>query len=340
MAYATGTLDNTLHERIPMEKEILKLLRHAEGAYVSGQAMSHTFGVSRSAVWKSVASLRKMGFRIGSCANRGYRFEAAPERIVGLDIEADLDTRIIGQSVVSFDSVPSTIDVAGSLASEGCAEGTVIVAESQTGGRGRLGRKWSSPSGCGVWASIVLRPAMPPRDVPKLTLLTAVAVAKVLSEQYTFDARIKWPNDVTVNGRKICGALTELVAEQDAVRHVIASFGLNVNQTPSMFPAEVAAIATSMRIEKGEQFDRPEVFRRVLREFDTQYVHFKQHGSGNVLKQWRDLSCTLGRHVRVQMREGYVEGIARDLDDDGSLIVEEKDGSLRPVSHGDVTIVR
>ncbi len=323
-----------------MEKEVLSLLRQGEGTYVSGQAISRGLGVSRTTVWKSVESLRKRGFRIDSCANRGYRLEAGPERLVGLDIEVGLGTRIVGKSVVSFDSVPSTIDVAISLAREGSAEGTTVVAESQTGGRGRLGRTWSSPAGCGIWTSIILRPQVSPREAPKLTLLTAVSVAKTLNERYEINARIKWPNDVLVQGRKVCGALTELVAEQDAVKYAVASFGLNVNQTRSKFPADVATLGTSMRIEAGRRFDRPEVFRNVLREFDAQYVHFKEHGGDEILRQWRELSCTLGRRVSVRLREGCVEGIARELDDDGSLIVELEGGGSRSVAYGDVTILR
>jgi BirA family biotin operon repressor/biotin-[acetyl-CoA-carboxylase] ligase len=324
-----------------MERNVLELLRRSAGAEVSGQEMSRRLGVSRTAVWKAIEALRGMGFRIEASAGRGYRLEAGPDRIVGLDIEVGLGSHIVGTSVVSFDSVSSTIDVASSLAAEGAPEGTVVAAESQTGARGRLGRKWSSPGGVGIWTSIILRPQLPPRAAPKLTLLTAVSVATVLADRYGVDARIKWPNDVIVNGRKICGALTELVAEQDAVRYVIVSFGLNVNQTRSAFPPEVADLATSMRIETGRRHDRPEVFRRVLRELDRQYMEFgERHGDDRLLDRWRERSCTLGRHVRVQLRDGIVEGVARDVDGDGSLIVETPGGATQSVAYGDVTIVR
>ncbi len=323
-----------------MEKEVLKILRENAGKYVSGQEISRGFDVSRTAIWKSIEALREKGFRIDSSPRRGYRFEAGPEHIVGLDIEVGLGTRLIGNTVVSFDTVPSTIDVAISLAQENAAEGTVVVAESQAGGRGRLGRKWSSPAGVGIWCSVILRPPVPPRDAPKLTLLIAVSVARVLNQEYGLDAGIKWPNDVVLNGKKICGALTELVAEQDAVRYMIASFGLNVNQTRSKFPEEVRSIATSMRIESRKKLDRPEVFRRVLRELDAGYVRFKKGGGEEILEQWRELSCTLGQHVKVQLRGETLDGIARDLDDDGSLLVEASDGVLRAVAYGDVTILR
>jgi BirA family biotin operon repressor/biotin-[acetyl-CoA-carboxylase] ligase len=323
-----------------MNKEVLKVLRLCDGAEISGQAIGRRLGVSRTAVWKSVEALRKMGFNINSRPGRGYVLETGPERLVGLDIEVGLDTRIIGKTVLSFESVPSTIDVASAVSREGAIEGTVVVAESQTGGRGRLGRKWSSPPGVGIWTSIVLRPSVPPRDAPKLTLLVAVSVAKVLKEQYGLDAGIKWPNDVVVRNRKICGALTELVAEQDAVKYIIASFGLNVNQTRSKFPAEVRSIATSMRAETGTKFNRPEVFRNLLRELDEQYQYLKKHGDSHILDQWRERSCTLGKHVKVQLREGLVEGTARDLDDDGSLIVQVGADELRSVAYGDLTILR
>jgi BirA family biotin operon repressor/biotin-[acetyl-CoA-carboxylase] ligase len=323
-----------------MDKDVLEALRRVGDNDISGQAISRRIGVSRTAVWKSVEALRDMGFRIDSRPGRGYRLRAGPDRLVGLDIEVGLGTRIIGRSVLSFDAVSSTIDVASARAREGAEGGTVVVAESQTGGRGRLGRKWSSAPGVGIWTSIVLRPSIPPRDAPKFTLLIAVSVAKILSTQYGLNARIKWPNDVVVRDRKICGALTELAAEQDAVRYIIASFGLNVNQTAAKFPAEVRTIATSMRIEAGKRFNRPQLFRALLRELDHQYRDFREHGSRNIISQWRELSCTLGKRVKVQLREGIVEGVARDLDEDGSLLVEEAAGRLRSVAYGDVTIVR
>jgi BirA family biotin operon repressor/biotin-[acetyl-CoA-carboxylase] ligase len=321
-------------------RQVLKLLRREADRHISGQAMSRRLGVSRTAVWKAIETLRQKGFRIDSAAGKGYRLEGGPERMVDIDIEVGLGTRVIGKSIVSFESVNSTIDAASSLAQEGAREGAVVVAESQGGGRGRLGRKWSSPGGVGIWTSIVLRPAIPPRDAPKLTLLVAVAVATVLREQYALDAQIKWPNDVVIGGRKICGALTELVAEQDAVRYVITSFGLNVNQTRSKFPADVRDIATSMRIETGRKQDRPEVFRRALRELDRQYADFKDRGGGDLLSRWRELSCTLGRRVKAQLRDERLEGVAVDLDDDGSLILDVGGGVMRTVAYGDVTILR
>jgi BirA family biotin operon repressor/biotin-[acetyl-CoA-carboxylase] ligase len=323
-----------------MEKQVLELLRKNAGSFTSGQFMSREFGVSRTMVWKTIEALRKKGFRIDSSANRGYRLKKGPERIVGIDIEVGLGTGVIGHSVISYDCVPSTIDAAASLAAENVDEGTVVVAESQSGGRGRLGRSWSSPPGSGIWTSIILRPLIPPRDAPKLTLLTAVAVASVLQKHYGINARIKWPNDVVVSGRKICGALTELVAEQDAVRYAIVSFGLNVNQTRSRFPADVADLATSMRIETGRRIERPDVLRTILRELDSLYATFKNDAGADILKRWREHSCTLGKRVTIRLREEIIEGMARDLADDGSLIVESDAGLIRQISYGDVTILR
>ena len=323
-----------------MEKRVLKLLREGAGSYVSGQQISRELGVSRTMVWKTMEALRAQGFEIDSSARRGYRLVSGPAQMVGLDIEVGLDTSVIGSSVVSYDCVASTIDAASALAGAGAEEGTVVVAESQSGGRGRLGRAWSSPPGSGIWTSIILRPTIPPRDAPKLTLLAAVAVAASLRDQYQINAGIKWPNDVLVDSRKICGALTELVAEQDAIRYAIVSFGLNVNQTRSGFPDEVADLATSMRIETGKRFDRPEVFRRILRELDTRYNVFKRDGGADVVERWKKLSITLGRRVTVRLRTELVEGIARDIAEDGSLVLETKEGRLRQISYGDVTLAR
>jgi BirA family biotin operon repressor/biotin-[acetyl-CoA-carboxylase] ligase len=323
-----------------MDKEVLEALRSCGDEGISGQAISRRLGVSRTAIWKSVQALRAAGFRIDSRPGKGYMLQAGPERLVGLDIETGLGTLVVGSSVRSFDSVPSTIDVASALAQEGAHDGTVVVAESQTGGRGRLGRTWSSPADVGIWTSIILRPAIPPRDAPKLTLLVAVSVATVLNERYGIAGRIKWPNDVVVQNRKICGALTELAAEQDAVKYIIASFGLNVNHTRTTFPSEVRSIATSMRIEAGRTFHRPDVFRAILCMLDEQYQEFREHGSAAIVSRWRELSCTLGKHVKVQLRDSVVEGTARDLDEDGSLLVEVSEGDVRSIAYGDVTILR
>jgi BirA family biotin operon repressor/biotin-[acetyl-CoA-carboxylase] ligase len=327
-----------------MEKKILSMLRREpatdpeSGSHVSGQSMSRRLGVSRTAVWKAVEALRQKGFDIVSTTGRGYSLAGGPDEIVGLDIEVGLNTRIVGRSVVSFECIPSTIDEAASMARDGAVEGTVVVAERQSGARGRLGRKWSSPGGVGVWTSIILRPAIPPRDAPKLTLLAAVSIATVLREQYSIGAEIKWPNDVLVADRKICGALTELLAEQDAVKYLITSFGLNVNQTRSKFPPEVRDIATSMRLESGRKLDRPEVFRRVLREFDKRYVGFTERGGGEILDEWRALSGTLGKRVTVQLGKERIEGVAKDIDDDGSLLLDTGSGPLRSIAYGDVSL--
>ncbi|RJP22834.1 MAG: biotin--[acetyl-CoA-carboxylase] ligase [Candidatus Abyssobacteria bacterium SURF_5] len=323
-----------------MEKQILQMLRQHGDAYVSGQMMSRELGVSRTMVWKTIEALRKQGFVIDSSANRGYKLVRGPNKLLGFALEVGLNTKAIGKSIVSFDSIPSTIDAAGSLAAGGAEEGTVVVAESQTGGRGRLGRAWSSPRGAGIWTSIILRPPIPPRDAPKLTLLAAVAVAAVLQETYHIDARIKWPNDVIVNNRKICGALTELVAEQDQVKYAIVSFGLNVNQIPSTFPPDVADLATSMRMETGKRLERAEVFTHVMSELDRLYLTFRQDNGIDIMNRWRARSCTLGKQVTVRLRDELVEGIARDLAEDGSLVVEVAGGRLRHISYGDVTILR
>ena len=331
-----------------MEKKILSMLRveadsesgsHPEsGGHISGQSMSRRLGVSRTAVWKAIEALRQKGFDIESTTGRGYRLAGGPDQIIGLDIEVGLDTKIIGKSVVSFECIPSTIDEAASMARDGAREGTVVAAESQSGARGRLGRKWSSPGGVGVWTSIILRPSIPPRDAPKLTLLAAVSIATALRDQYSIEAEIKWPNDVLAGGKKICGALTELLAEQDAVKYLITSFGLNVNQTRSKFPPEVRDIATSMRMESGRKFDRPEVFRRVLREFDRRYVGFTERGGDEILDEWRALSGTLGKRVTVQLGKERIEGVAKDIDDDGSLLLDTGDGTLRSIAYGDVSL--
>ncbi|MHB9286326.1 biotin--[acetyl-CoA-carboxylase] ligase [Halobacteriales archaeon Cl-PHB] len=291
---------------------------------VSGPALADQLGVSRAAVWKHVEALRDEGFAIDS-GDDGYELSSVPE-FGGGPVEYGLDAPF---EVEYHDSIPSTNERARELAAEG-AENVVVLADEQTGGRGRLDRDWSSPSG-GVWLSILLRPQVPPARVPLYTLAAAVAVARAAREAGV-EAEIKWPNDVLVDGAKLTGILTEMEGEADRVSWLVVGIGVNANVDRAALPEDVDA--TSLRLEVGEDVDRRLFTQRLLEAFDT-----LRGDPDAVLPAWRDLSVTLGQDVRVETPGGVVTGTAVDVSDPGTLVVETDDGRV-DVSAGDCDHLR
>ena len=313
------------------KEEILRVLRE-RGDYVSGEQMAELLGVSRAAIWKQVQSLSREGYEIESHPHRGYRLTGVPDKLYPSEVRNGLQTCLIGCKVVHFNTTTSTNTVARRLAEQGDPEGTVVIAETQTRGKGRLGRKWITRKG-GLWLSVVLRPEIDPAHAAGLTLLAAVAVARALRGA-GLEAMIKWPNDVLVNGKKICGILTEMSAETDAVSFIILGIGVNVNND---VPLETA---TSLRAELGRSADRVKFAQALLEELEEEYLTFKSKGLTPILWEWRRYSDTLGRPVEVLYQEEAIRGIAQDVADDGSLVVQLRDGTLRKIVSGDCVHLR
>jgi BirA family biotin operon repressor/biotin-[acetyl-CoA-carboxylase] ligase len=308
------------------KEEILRVLR-ARDDYVSGERIAELLGVSRSAVWKHVQALGREGYGIESHQHRGYHLVSVPDRLYPFEVRNGLQTELIGRKVVHFNLTTSTNAVARQMADEGIEEGTVVVAESQTRGKGRLGRKWITKPG-GVWMSVVLRPRIDPAHAASITLLAAVSVAKALRGEGA-EAVIKWPNDVLVNGKKICGILTEMSAETDAVSFVVLGIGVNVNNP---VPLETA---TTLKAELGRKVDRVRLVQAMLEQLEEDYLTFKTQGFTPILWEWRRYSDTLGRPVEVSHQDEVIRGIAQDVADDGSLIVQLGDGTQRKIVSGD-----
>lgn len=259
-----------------------------------------------------------------------------------LDIEevrSNLKTSWVGRTIYFFQEVNSTNDVARHLALQDAEEGTVVIAEAQTCGRGRLGRKWVSPPG-GVWLSIVLRPEFKPRDLVKINLLVAVAASKTLREEYGLKAEVKWPNDVLVDGKKICGVLTEAASEGDIAKYMVVGIGLNANNSLSAFPPDLRIKATTIKERLGKDVKREELVSSLLKSFEFCYEAFREGRFISVLEDWRRFSCTLGRMVEVSGFGERWEGFAVDVDDEGWLIIKVDDGSLRKIFSADVTLSR
>ncbi|MBO4400565.1 MAG: biotin--[acetyl-CoA-carboxylase] ligase [Selenomonadaceae bacterium] len=319
-----------------MKKNILDMLRAAGRNFTSGEAIAEKLNVSRAAVWKHIRALRNNGYEIQSSERLGYRLNSTPDLLLPEIIQHGLSAKIIGGAFVHKDSVDSTNRLAKKLAQNGAADGTVVVAEEQTGGRGRLERNFFSPREKGIWFSLILRPKCLPKDAPKFTLLAAVAVAKAM-ERFSLRAGIKWPNDILYDGRKLVGILTELSAEVSRVNYIVVGVGINVNIARKEFPAELQKIAASLsEVNGNKNLPRADFFRAVLEEFDTLYA---ANDFSEIFRLWREFNVTLGKNIRVISAEtgDTFNGVALDIDADGALIVDVG-GERRTVYAGDVSI--
>ena len=319
-----------------MRSDVLELLREAGGC-VSGEKIAARLGVTRAAVWKKIAALREAGYDIASAPRSGYILRAAPDRLIEAEITKDLGTALVGKKIICYDAVDSTNLVLKQLAHEGAEDGTVVVADSQGTGRGRMERHFFSPPGKGIWVSILLRPTFLPQDAPKCTLMAAVAVARAM-ERFGLRAAIKWPNDIIHKGRKLVGILTEMSAEMDRVDYVVIGIGINVNIAREDFPEELRDTATSLMQMKGTPLPRVAFLQELLRAVDVLYQEVQREGLAPVLAAWRKYAVTLGQTVRVIGPAGEeFEGVAADIDADGALFVDTKMGRRRVLA-GDVSI--
>ena len=318
-----------------MKSEILKLLKKGDG-FVSGEEISSIFNVSRAAIWKHMGELKKEGYVIESIPKKGYRLVKSADILTSDEILPVLKTRYIGREIIYFDSIGSTNNIAAIGAQKGCAEGLVVIAEEQTSGRGRLKRKWCTPKFSSIAFSLVLRPDIKPQDASGITLVMGTAVCRALRNVTNLDVRIKWPNDIIINRKKVCGILTEMNSEMDAVNYIIAGVGLNINI--KYFPEDLKNIATSLYIECGHEISRRSVLVGVFREFEALYDDFKNNGLKNIIDEFKSYSVTLGERVSVISVNEKFEGTAVDVTDDGLLVVELDDKTKRKVISGDVSI--
>ncbi|PNU20323.1 biotin--[acetyl-CoA-carboxylase] ligase [Geothermobacter hydrogeniphilus] len=319
-------------------QQILRLFMARQGAFISGAELSRELGVSRAAVWKQIESLRALGYRIEAARSHGYRLQSSPDRLSAEDLSARLQTRIVGRELVCFEETDSTNLQALRLGEQGASEGTVLVAESQRGGKGRLGRHWLSPSGVNLYTSIILRPRIPPWDAPQLTFLSAVAVARAVQQVCGLPARVKWPNDILINGRKVAGLLNELSAETDAVHFVVLGIGLNINMRADQIPASLRYPATSLAIELERPLPRAEVACAVYRQLDDLYRLYLNEGFDPIRLAWEACFDLVGEKVRVESGERTLTGIVQGIDTDGALLVGSA-GTVERILAGDVVPV-
>lgn len=320
-----------------MRAQILTLLREREG-YLSGEDISRQLAVSRTAIWKHMQALKQEGYQIDSHPRLGYRLCQTPDLLLPEEIRSRLTTDKLGrEQIFYFPEIESTNNEAKRQAFAGCPEGTIVVAEAQVSGRGRLSRGWFSPFGKGIWLSVVLRPPFQPQDAPKCTMLAAVAVNQAIRKVTGIESGIKWPNDILFQGRKLVGILTEMSAEMDAINHVVIGMGINVNMAQEDFPEELQSIATSLAAAVGHPVDRLELLTAVLKELEDTYRFAVTDGFKEILQAWRRQSVTLSQMVNVLGINHQFSGRAVDIDEDGALLVETN-GKTERVIAGDVSI--
>ena len=318
--------------------KILQLLRSSKAGFLSGADLASRLGVSRTMVWKHIKALEREGFGIEAVPSQGYRITLIPDALRQNDMVQGLKTTIIGKDIRLFPEVVSTNTLAMEAASQGAPEGTVIIAEMQTGGKGRLGRTWISPRG-NLYLSVILRPQIPTHKAPLITLVGAVAVASAIRKLCSVQAEIKWPNDILISGKKVAGLLTEMSAEPDRIRHIALGIGVDVNMDLQELPLDVRLNATSLAIQAGAVIDRNLLVRQIFRDLEHWYRIFLA-SEREVLKEWEQLNVTISRRVQVSGMGEVFEGLAQGIDSEGRLKVALDDGTIRTVAAGDVTIVK
>lgn len=321
------------------DAQLLSVLREAGDGYVTGAELSRQLGLTGAVVTGRIKELRKLGYEIEISPHLGYRLVSSPDALHADDLLARLPKkRVVGRDIRVFQETTSTNDIVEKFARDGVKEGVVVFAESQTKGRGRLGRKWVSPPRKGLWFSVLLRPSLRPQEATQLTVVAATALARAIETQTNLKPDIKWPNDLLLGGRKVAGILTELSAEVDRVNHVIVGIGLDVNQTASDFPPEVRKLATSLKLESGQPVHRAELAAAILQELDRDYARICAGGFAKLADEWEARCTTIGQNVTILMGDRRIRGRAESLDDDGSLLVRTEHGRLERIIGGDVSI--
>ncbi len=317
---------------------ILRLVRKEIGRRFPLDELATTLSTDRVKLESAINQLENWGYELGR-TETDLRLLGTPDVLTATELSWNLPTEFVGRRILAYQQSRSTNDIAAREAENGAVEGTIVVADHQTQGRGRLGRVWYSPPGTGAYISIILRPPCPPEKAPGLSLMTALALAEALEEICPNVVKIKWPNDVLLNGRKTAGILTELSADRGKVNHLVVGIGININQDSADFPDDLMAIATSVRLTIGRPVERVALVQRFLERFESEYTMYRQHYLKLSLPRLRHYSSMIGHPVQLQSGKETIEGIAIDIAEDGSLVVD-RDGRNLTVTGGEVTVIK
>ncbi|WP_059105138.1 biotin--[acetyl-CoA-carboxylase] ligase [Shouchella shacheensis] len=319
-----------------MKERLLILLE--EGEYVSGEEMSKKLGVSRTAVWKQLTALRDQGYTFESVPKRGYRLTGRPDTIHAHDVGAFLKTERLGRELHYYDTVSSTQTVAHEWANKGAVEGSLVLANEQQGGRGRLGRPWQSKKGTSVSMSLILRPHIEPHRAPQLTLLAAVAITRAIEQETGLRCDIKWPNDILLGGKKLVGILTEMAADPDFVQFVIVGMGVNINQQQEDFTEKIGDIATSLSIEAGRTIQRAALVAAIVNEFEWLYDEYVDHGFVRIRPLWEARSISVNTYLYARTPKEVIYGYSLGITDEGILRLKDENGAEHFVYSADIEL--
>ena len=318
-----------------MKAEILKMLRETD-SYVSGQELCNKFGVSRTAVWKAINQLKENGYEIEAVQNKGYHLLSAPDVMDVTELESIHSTEWAGCELYYYDSIDSTNTKAKELAEDGHPSGALVVADQQTAGKGRRGRSWESPTGTGIFMTLMLKPEINPNNASMLTLVAAMATTRAIRRVTGVPAMIKWPNDIVMNGKKVCGILTEMSAQFDYINHIVIGIGINVHNEE--FPEEIKETASSLFLESGQHIHRASLIEAFLEEFEDVYAEYlKTEDMEGLQKEYDTMLVNRGRQVRVLDPKEPFEGKAMGITKKGELIVDTWE-SRKLVSSGEVSV--
>lgn len=319
-----------------MKDKILELIKNCNG-YISGQQICEALDISRTAVWKHINTLKEEGYVIEAVRNKGYRLVMNTGKLSKAGILSGLSTETVGRNLVVFDEIDSTNNEAKRMAENGAMAGTLVISDSQTAGKGRRGRNWSSPRGSSIYMTLMMRPDINPVKAPMLTLVAAMAARMAVYDASGIQSMIKWPNDLVCNGKKICGILTEMSAEPDFINYVVIGIGINVNIEG--FPDEIKDMATSLKIESGHDVDRNHIISEFCNYFEGFYDKFINGGGMKMLtEEYNANLINCGRQIRVLDPSGEFTGISEGINENGELKVIKEDGSAVTVMSGEVSV--
>jgi BirA family transcriptional regulator, biotin operon repressor / biotin---[acetyl-CoA-carboxylase] ligase len=316
--------------------QVLQVLKENMGRYVSGISLASRLKLSRTSIWKHIRNLKALGYHLESHPKEGYKLLAAPDLLIAEEIVPHLATSWLARSYHHDMQIDSTNDQALRLAAQGAEHGTVVVAEEQTQGRGRLQRLWVSPAGCGIYLSMIFRTPFPVQEAPQPAMLVGLTLVKVLHEEYGLEAAIKWPNDVLLHGKKLAGILADMQSDQDYTRFLVVGIGINANYREHDFAEPFRYPATALALELGTPVNRQELLLAFLHRFEAEYDRFLKRGFGAILPEYERASAVLGRQLRIQSGKDEFSGKALGFTREGALRLQESDGQERVIWVGDV----
>ncbi|MDY6853309.1 MAG: biotin--[acetyl-CoA-carboxylase] ligase [Thermodesulfobacteriota bacterium] len=323
-------------EPVNRGEEVLILLKDTDG-FISGEKIASELKISRTAVWKQISRLRKEGFQIEAHPRLGYSLVFSPDRLLPSEIRNGIKASLIGSEISYYEKIESTNAIAKNLAMNGAEEGTLVIAEEQTKGRGRLNRDWLSPAYSNILMSLIFRPNLQAAKAFSMIMLTSVAIVRAIQGTTSLVAQIKWPNDIYLHNKKLGGILTEFNAEQDRVNFIVVGVGLNVNFDPCLYP-EIKDTATSLKKVLGKEVKRAVLLRSILEEIERGYSAFNKGCISQIRCEWDNHSLVTGKHVRIHSLDNVEEGVAESIDDDGYLILRDINGNTKRILSGDVSL--